>query len=293
MGKSQMIGCVISEETRSEIEFKPVHEGKDGYIVAEGILQDGGVVNRNKRFYGTEELYRAIQAPRIRELVRTGNLVSELGHPLDQSIHRQSTIVEKNGCCFHKKLWMDGNLVKSWFTGTSNELGKAFNEDLRRGRRPSFSLRAIGSLVNENGINKVKNMVMITYDKVIYPSHIKAYMTNIVSSEEVKVQESALLNESAFLNNPKIVEAVKEDGNCLDATPLVFPLTQDEMARFMVEESDNIQSVISTFDVLYESIKLDPTLNTVTMKTRMGDTFHICLEDAVKREVLDGIAKFF
>jgi hypothetical protein len=222
--------------------------------------------------------------------------MGECGHPTDQSLARQSKIDGTLVQVWHKKIWMDGDLVKAYVTGASNDYGKSFDMDLRRGQVPAFSLRAIGSLVNENGCMTVRHLQPITWDRVYYPSHSKAYMTKIVSNESVSVSPKVFyeIAEGEYYHSKQTeINQVSEAGNCPMGEELIIPLTQSEISNYLMQESTNVQTAISTFDVLYESIQLNPSLNTVTMKTRMGDTFHICLEDAVKREVLDGIAKFF
>jgi hypothetical protein len=218
-------------------------------------------------------------------------MFGEAGHPLSTEVSRQVKVDPANIQVWYKKLWMEDNLVKAVFTGTSNELGKAFNLDLKRGQRPSFSLRALGSVVNEGGALKVARLSLICYDRVIYPSHSCAYTTGIVKeSANVKINASDIIDTSMTKNQ---IDKLTEAGNCLDGSPLVVPLTQEEVSNYLVQESGNIQSAISTFDVLYESIQLNPNLDTVTMKTRIGDTFRICLEDAVKREIVHGISRYF
>jgi hypothetical protein len=294
----QSVGCIICEETNAEIEFKPMEvNNKTGYVTAEGILQDANVINRNKRYYPEEELRKGIYSARIKELVETGNLIGELSHPLDTSIARQSKIDERNGVCWYKKLWMEGPLVKAWFSGTNNEYGKAFNEDLKMGKKKSFSLRAVGKLVNENGRMTVRGLMPITYDVVVFPSHSIAYTTKIVS-ESAGVSSDLQSIKEAYSDHlccqDKFLKKLQEMGNEVDINkPLVVPLTQEEISNYLVHESGNIQTAINTFNVLYESIQLDPNLDTVTMRTYNGDTFRICLEDAVKREIVHGISRYF
>ena len=178
-----IVGCILCEETNTNVEFKIKDENKNGFIIAEGILQQGDEVNRNRRYYPTEELAKAVNNPRQQELISTGNFKGEAGHPTDTSLGRQAKIDPTLEQVWYTKLWMDGDYVMGQFRGTNNELGRSFNADLKDGQRPSFSLRAVGSLVNENGKMTVRNMQMITYDRVYFPSHSKAYMTKIITTE--------------------------------------------------------------------------------------------------------------
>ena len=159
----EQVGCILCEETAASVEFKIKGEDKLGFVTAEGVVQQGNEVNRNRRFYPTEELARNISSARVKELVESGNFKGEAGHPTDTSLARQAKVDPRYEQVWYKKFWMEGDYVKAWFTGTSNDLGKSFNDDLKRGQKPSFSLRAVGALTNENGRMTVRNMQMIAY----------------------------------------------------------------------------------------------------------------------------------
>lgn len=299
MEDNNVIGCILCDAVTAEVEFKVKQEDKNGYLIAEGILQEGDEVNRNRRYYPTEELRRSIMSPRAQELIESGNLKGEAGHPTDTSLARQSKVDPTLEQVWYLKLWMDGNFVKGRFTGTSNDLGRSFNEDLRRGQRPSFSLRAVGSLVNEAGRMTVRKMQMITYDRVYFPSHSKAYTSHIVTTESALGFQSPCktyqINEdSYFYAKAKEIQRIAEAGNIVDVEQdIVTPLTQTEMNNYIISESSRIDAVLNTFDVLYESMTLDPLMKTVTMKTKYGDTISVYLEQAVQKEILTGVNALF
>ncbi len=299
MEDNNVIGCILCDAVTAEVEFKVKQEDKNGYLIAEGILQEGDEVNRNRRYYPTEELRRSIMSPRAQELIESGNLKGEAGHPTDTSLARQSKVDPTLEQVWYLKLWMDGNFVKGRFTGTSNDLGRSFNEDLRRGQRPSFSLRAVGSLVNEAGRMTVRKMQMITYDRVYFPSHSKAYTSHIVTTESALGFQSPCktyqINEdSYFYAKAKEIQRIAEAGNIVDVEQdIVTPLTQTEMNNYIISESSRIDAVLNTFDVLYESMTLDPLMKTVTMKTKYGDTISVYLEQAVQKEILAGVNALF
>lgn len=299
MNDNNVIGCILCDAATAEVEFKVKQEDKNGYLIAEGILQEGDEVNRNRRYYPTDELRRSITSPRVQELISSGNLKGEAGHPTDTSLARQSKVDPTLEQVWYLKLWMDGNFVKGRFTGTSNELGKSFNEDLRRGQRPSFSLRAVGSLVNENGRMTVRKMQMITYDRVYFPSHSKAYTSHIVTTEsalgfQAPCKTYNINEDSYFYAKAGEIQRIAEAGNAVDVEQdIITPLTQMEMNNYLISESSRIDSVLNTFDVLYESMTLDPLMKTVTMKTKYGDTISVYLEQAVQKEILNGVNELF
>jgi hypothetical protein len=297
--KDNIVGYLLSEEVSDAVEFKIKSEDKSGFVLAEGVLQNGNAVNRNKRYYPTEELNRAIHSPRIVELMTTGNLMGEAGHPSDASLQRQAKIDPTNVQVWYKKIWMEGDLVKAHFTGTSNDLGRSFNEDLKRGQHPSFSLRALGSLVNEGGRMTVRNMQMITYDRVYFPSHSKAYTTKIVTTESV-VAEPVKYNvynidpDDYYFSKAMEINKQAQKGNSpvMEST-IQIPLTQSQISNYIVTESANVKLAMNTFDVLYESMKINPNMDLVTMKTKDGNTVELSLEQSVQKELINEINKLF
>lgn len=291
-----IVGALICEETRSNVEFKIKSENKNGFIIAEGILQEGDEINRNRRYYPTEELSRCITSPRTKELVETGNLKGEAGHPSDASLARQSKIDPTLEQVWYTKLWMDGNFVKAHFRGTNNELGKSFNADLKDGQLPSFSLRAVGSLVNENGRMTVKGMQMITYDRVYFPSHSKAYTTSIVTTESVGfgAHNYYKINPSSELyRKSNEINTIAKFGNLAESTELIVPINQEQIKSFLISESSNIKNVLETFDVDHKKFKLNEDGTTVTMGLKNGDKVVLSLEEAIQNEVMFGVSNYF
>ena len=292
------IGCIICEATKNEVEFKITDEHRNGFLVAEGILQEGDEVNRNRRYYPMEELVRAISSPRVQELVESGNLKGEAGHPTDTSLATQAKVDPTLEQVWYLKLWTDGKFVKGRFRGTNNDLGRSFNEDLRCGQKPSFSLRAVGSLVNENGRLTVRKMQMITYDRVYFPSHSKAYTTRIVTTEStltpITFPQYEIHPDHYYHIKSDEINKLSESGNIVDCTDdIVVPLTKAEMHNYIMAESGRVESVLNTFDILYESMNLNPEMNTVSLKTRQGDTVNVFLEEAIQKEILYNIRDMF
>ena len=296
-GLGDLIGCIICEETRTDIEFKITSENKNGFVIAEGILQEADEINRNRRYYPVEEITAAIMNPRQQELVSTGNFKGEAGHPLDKSLARQQKIDPQCEQIWYTKLWMDGPYVMGHFRGTNNDLGRSLNDDLKDGQKPSVSLRALGSLLNENGRATVRNMQIVTYDRVYFPSHSKAYMTKLVTTESAGsdgIKKYIIDEGSNMFSKQKEVDFLSEHGNSVDTNDnFIAPLTQNEINNFILSESSNIRSVLNSFDIFYESMEYDPYNRTVSMKTRLGDMIHLNLETAVSREIMNGISDLF
>ena len=274
MPKNIKIGHVILEDAMTPTDVKIVSETSDR-VIAEACLQEAEEENRNGRCYLTEDLTREQQCRRTKELLEAGYMLGEAGHPTDTSIIRQQTIAPDNTAVRYLKYWMDGPKWMAHYQGTYNELGEAVDKDLRHGFKPAFSMRALGSLENINGRNVVRDLKYITHDFVIFPSHPGAYTTGLVS-------ESATVKDDSEFNT--LFEASEQKG-LYTRKPSVTPIYNEQVLSYIKSESANIKSVLEQFDVFYESMALNG--NSVTMRTKAGDTFVVNLEQYIQNEIFD------
>ena len=239
---------VINEAAEKVVSCETVNVGRNGFVTAEGVLQVGEKENRNRRFYSTEDLHSEIYSDRIRELVTTGNFKGEAGHPLDLNLSRQQKVDGTLEQVWFTKLWMEGPLVKAHFRGTNNELGRSFNEDLKDGQLPSFSLRSIGSIKNNGGRNQVTNLRIICYDRVYFPSYPDAYTDHIVT-------ESAFMDDLKLTNmNEDMQRKIVESGNSLMVESAVSPIINDDVRKVIMKESYNLNATCEAFDQEFTNI---------------------------------------
>ena len=239
---------VINEAAEKVVSCETVNVGRNGFVTAEGTLQVGEKENRNRRFYSTEDLHSEIYSDRIRELVTTGNFKGEAGHPLDLNLSRQQKVDGTLEQVWFTKLWMEGPLVKAHFRGTNNELGRSFNEDLKDGQLPSFSLRSIGSIKNNGGRNQVTNLRIICYDRVYFPSYPDAYTDHIVT-------ESAFMDDLKLTNmNEDMQRKIVESGNSLMVESAVSPIINDDVRKVIMKESYNLNAMCEAFDQEFTNI---------------------------------------
>lgn len=239
---------VINEAAEKVVSCETVNVGRNGFVTAEGTLQVGEKENRNRRFYSTEDLHGEIYSDRIRELVTTGNFKGEAGHPLDLNLSRQQKVDGTLEQVWFTKLWMEGPLVKAHFRGTNNELGRSFNEDLKDGQLPSFSLRSIGSIKNNGGRNQVTNLRIICYDRVYFPSYPDAYTDHIVT-------ESAFMDDLKLTNmNEDMQRKIVESGNSLMVESAVSPIINDDVRKVIMKESYNLNAMCEAFDQEFTNI---------------------------------------
>ena len=270
IGSIILEGGATAEDTIITDKIKN-YKGKDR-VVAEGTLQDMDVENRNRRIYSKADLMPEINGPRMKELIKAKDFKGELGHPLTDDLVRQQNIDPKLVCVSFTKIWVDGNKVKGQFKGTNNAYGDEFDLDLREGCKPAFSLRALGSIENIGGKAYVKNIKIITYDRVIFPSHRVAYTEKIVS--ESAIIDAKKENDIYVINDdPGRIIKIKDT----DARTIINKLQR---------ESANLDKVLNTFDGIMDQINL-VNESTVMMTSRFGDKFYVNLENHIDNLIME------
>lgn len=269
--QEKVIGQIIIETATTSQSMVPskIVEKRGDRLLGEGILQEANMKNRNGRFYDSRDLFPELVAPRQIELLKTGNLRAENGHPLSKDLNRQQTIDPNNCVAIFTNLWTDGDFVMGRFFGTYNSKGEEFNQELAHGLSPSWSLRALGTITNTARGAEVKQIKLITYDRVIYPSHNKAYTTGIVD-------ESAMVGESN-----KLIVPDNDPG-------MVIPITNQSVINYIQSESLNLKQIKESFDLLYEDISL-VNKNHVRLVDRAGSSFIITLEEYIYNEIINTV----
>jgi hypothetical protein len=215
-----------------------------------------------------------LTAPRTIELLNAGYLRAEMGHPLDKDLQRQSTIDDTKTCARFLKLWTEGNDVWARFVATNNKNGHAFDLDLKEGCKPAWSLRALGSVEQTRRGAEVKNLRLITYDQVIYPSHPGAYTQRLVS-------ESAA---ESLLEDSKLDFDTKGEA-------LLFPIKNEDVISYIKSESANIKFIQEYFDFIYSDITIDKTGTRVTLTENNGNLIVVPLERHIHKEIMDYATK--
>lgn len=276
MNNDAVIGSIIIEGATT-VEDSLITSNSGKRVIAEGTLQDMDVENRNKRIYAKEDLAPEINGPRMTELIKAKEFKGEYGHPLSDDLVRQQTIDPKFVCVQFNKIWIEGNLVKANFQGTNNDYGSYFDQDLRDGHKPAFSLRALGSIENRGGKAYVKAPKIITWDSVIYPSHKVAYTDKIVTEaamDGTPIYENQLVVPE---NDPGTIITLKES----DARTVI---------NRMQRESANLVTIMDTFDGLFDDITLVKE-NTLMLTSRFGEKLYVNLEDHIQNIIRDYVYK--
>lgn len=271
MATTKNIGYIISEAAPQEDSNAKVIKEENGRVIAYGKLQEAEEVNRNARCYSKSDLFPEVNGKRMKELIDAKQFKGESGHPTNKDISRQQSIIPDKCCVKYLKVWTEGNEILAHFKGTHNELGNDFDMDLREGAKPAFSLRALGTIENSNGKSYVKNIRIITWDHVIYPSHPTAYTQGLLTESTIGIPSKAIAEgNDIYANNGK---------------GLLIPITNDSVINYIKTESANIKSIIDNFDTLYESIEVINNGKHVQMMDKYGNLAIVRLESYIGDEV--------
>ena len=267
----QPMGYLILEAPTITADVKQVgRSSNSNRLIAEGTLQDADNTNRNGRDYDSADLFPALKDPRLAELMKAGSLKSEDGHPLDKTLQRQQTIYNPLCCAKILSIWTEGKLIKGRFKGTNNDRGEYFNNDLLDGELPAWSLRALGTLQNKDGKVFVKNIRIITWDRVIYPSHKCAYTEKIVS-------ESANI---AGVGANQVVYSPSWKGE-------ITPIITEESLDYIRNESTNLKMFCNNYDTMGSPISVVENCTKVQITTANGSTARIGLERYIRDELMN------
>lgn len=296
------IGYIITESapeepTKTEV-VKEIKCGSRMRVVGKGRLQSGNEKNRNGRWYDTnKELKPQVECPRTQELIQHGRLLGENGHPLSKDIARQSQIIENLCSVRYLKVWMEGNDVMAWYVGHNNALGDTFDDNLRSGIDPSFSLRALGSVNNTSRGAEVVNLKVITWDDVIYPSHPGAYGQGLVGEEELTKADKELrarMNmESAYTEACSMVDPslLMEDATMsrekMNESGMIVPITNSQVIEYLQRESANFHIFRESFDTLYDDITLLENTKQVRLTDKDGSILFVNLESYVHNGLMN------
>ena len=179
---------------REEIEdVKILTESRNGRksLYIEGIFLQGNIKNRNGRMYPMETLQKEV-GRYIKEQVKEGRAVGELGHPdsptvnLDRVSHKIISLRESGSNFIGKAKILE-----------STPMGKIASGLLSEGVKLGVSSRGIGSLKpTKEGFNVVSDdfMLATAADIVADPSAPDAFVEGVMEGKEW-VWEGTILKE--------------------------------------------------------------------------------------------------
>lgn len=274
MNNNRQIGWIICESSEEPIAKPKIVDSSGRRVIAEGILQRANSKNRNGRFYDSKELFPQLTCARTKELLRTG-FGSENGHPMSKDLTRQQTIDPNNVVAYFLKLWIDGDFIMGQFRGSNLPIGEAFDQDLRDGFLPAWSLRALGSIENTPRGAEVRGIKIITWDRVYYPSHPEAYTKGIVS-------ESA----GSKIITPRTPAPVADKS--MHENGLLAPIVNQQVLDYIQQQSANFKTIKEQFEVFYDGIELINGGTQIQLTDKCnGNVYIVSLESYIHNEIRD------
>lgn len=219
--------------------------------------------NRNRRKWVPDYVEKALfSSPEITELLNNGGVPGENGHPVPPSgqvtIERIATIDPNNMSHLIKKFWFaEGKTMLMAEVETLDDdggPGSRFKKNILQGMNPSFSNRAIipqrknaDGTIDQTGVGRI-----VTFDRVILPSHKEAYRDiNIPITNVIKT--------------PKDMQIAAE------------------CCTYVCDKSNKVRNVIDDMNVAMESACLD-NRGRLSIKSSEG-LLVIPIEEQLKKEI--------
>jgi hypothetical protein len=169
---------LISEEVQNAEYLVEENNGKKEYKIR-GVFLQSDIQNRNGRVYPREILVREVNRYN-KEFINKNRAFGELGHPDGPTVNleRVSHMV--------KKLYPDGKDFIGEAKIMDTPYGKIVKGLIDEGAQLGVSSRGMGSLIQRNGVNYVKDdfYLATAADIVADPSAPDAFVEGIMESKE-------------------------------------------------------------------------------------------------------------
>ena len=263
--------CFIQEAPQdSEMDrrgFKTMVSA-DGYHYCEfaGTLQTFNCYNRMQRRYDAQNLVSVIDNDeRIQTLLRQNKWRGELNHPNPPIKGQEYTDIrmtipeQMRTSHFIRKPHLEGDRYRAIImTNPGNECGRqASSEIIDIGAVPSFSVRLLGNMIPNAGVNQPNMRVtkVICYDMVDFPSHRDADGDITPKSyQEQAVQEGTVI----FLK---------------------------ELAKYCVQQSENLSVVCESFQISTDEI-MGIHNGSIVVEQADASKIWIPMEKDIRREAM-------
>jgi len=169
---------LISEEVTSAEYLIEEKNGKKEYKI-KGVFLQSNIKNRNGRVYPREILVREVNRY-TKEFINKNRAFGELGHPDGPTVNLERV------CHMVKSLTPDGDNFIGEAKIMDTPYGKIVKGLIDEGAQLGVSSRGMGSIMNRNGINYVKDdfYLATAADIVADPSAPDAFVEGIMESRE-------------------------------------------------------------------------------------------------------------
>ena len=194
---------LISEEVVNAEYIVEENNGKKEYKIR-GIFLQSDIKNRNGRIYENDILAKEVNRY-DKEFIQKGRAFGELGHPDGPTVNleRVSHMV--------KKLYPDGDNFIGEAKIMNTPYGKIVKGLIDEGAQLGVSSRGMGSLIQRNGVNYVKDdfYLATAADIVADPSAPDAFVEGIMESKEW-VWDNGVLKEKDIESWKKQVREARQ-----------------------------------------------------------------------------------
>jgi len=159
----------------------------DGKVIFEAYLQEANDKNQNKRYYDKVVLDNGMK--RIDAKIKKRSFIGELDHPITDDQIRQTTVLYKEGSHIIREWGWEGTLLKGVvettpYTPNGNMLSGYILDKVAVG----FSLRGLADLEDNGSYQRVLDpLVVIAFDSVSEPSHVKATIQEIRNENVIRI----------------------------------------------------------------------------------------------------------
>lgn len=282
MANEEVQGYIVMESVMEPMKpkiIRSVNEPNLFYVSFETCLQSFDCFNRNKRNYGLKPMMEAMKADHIQELLRKGTWVGENGHPDSENIKRILTIDPTKICHRICDVEFRGNLLYATVeTLNDDSWGKQMAMHVLQGLHPSFSLRALAAITKlQDGRGMIKTKPhIVTYDRVVLPSHREAYMDN---SKPITVVQTS--TESFNVTNESFVPAIGNTFN--DSLTRIEESAIPQALEYVKTESKRVKELASFFNSNFENVKLVD--ESTVLITDGEQKLFINLEDYIRNDI--------
>ena len=179
---------LISEEVQNAEYLIEETNGKKEYKIR-GVFLQSEIKNRNGRVYPREILVREVNRY-TKEFINKNRAFGELGHPDGPTVNLERV------CHMVKSLKQDGKDFIGEAKIMDTPYGKIVKGLIDEGAQLGVSSRGMGSLIQRNGVNYVKDdfYLATAADIVADPSAPDAFVEGIMESKEW-IWENGVLKE--------------------------------------------------------------------------------------------------
>lgn len=274
--------CESAETPLTKVgDLKIYNDNNIFFVEFDSVLQSFGVENRNHRYYTAENVWQAIQSPKIQDLLAHDSWFGECNHPTQEYQDKKLTperirdVWPQNRSHKIMKPRIDGNLLKARIqTDAGTEAGIGFAKSIIQGMVPRFSCRSIATLRQINRRPTVVIRLLVTYDWVFYPSHCEAEMIGTLQRP---------MTESAS-------DLVLPNGSNVTPDDTMIPL--HEILDLVGNKDTNTEILLESFDLdIGDLVGFDETHDHAIIKDR-DNMIYAKIRPETKHKVDDFFASF-